>query len=228
MIILPETSDRVARDIYPLPLLPIPSALSDGVCRATGRRALRGRRHDQDAQFRARGLSACYLGTELSSYSPSPVEMQHDSQRMYPTSAAQFQVISHIRSSVRALGPPPEGMTPAGALNELRGSVSGYSDAPKGTRTVSYKSGELSIPTSSCSPVPLATLWDHGQPHNTGQNIIDSFSKHKILPRHEAVQRLSDSGVTRCFSDPVLRQPKTYAKFLGKLSYQLLPSSSSL
>ena len=148
---LPESPDRVARDIYPLPLLPVRSAHSDGVCRATGRRALRGRRLDQDAQFCARGLSSCYLGTELSSFSLSSVEMQHDSQRMYPTSAAQFQVISRIRSSVRALGSPPEGMTPAGALNELRGSVSGYSDAPKGTRP-------FAINPVSCPFLPALVL----------------------------------------------------------------------
>ena len=150
-----------------------------------------------------RGLSSCYLGTELSSYVPSSSDIYRNSKQVYPTSAAQFQVISHIRSSVADLGPPPDGMSSAGALAELRGSVSGYSDAPKGTRTVSYKSGELSVPNSSCQPVALTKLWDHGQPSNTGQTIIDSFSKHKILPRHEAAQRLHSCGVSRCYSDPV-------------------------
>ena len=55
-----QLPDRVARDVYPLPLLPTRSTeLNRKLSRATGRRPLRGQWNDRDAQFCARGLSAC-------------------------------------------------------------------------------------------------------------------------------------------------------------------------
>ena len=73
------------------------------------------------------------------------------------------------------------------------------------------------MPDASNSPVPLQELWDFRQKYTSGTNIIDSFSKHKILPGAIAAEKLKAFGDPKPYSDPLLRQPRKYASFLKEL-----------
>ena len=46
---------------------------------------------------------------------------------------------------------------------------------------------------------------------------MDCFSKTKILSKAAASSRLSDLGLEKCYSDPLLRVPRVYGKFLKSL-----------
>ena len=130
--------ERVAREIFPLPTLlcgHLDRAKLSQWNRSITRRLLRGQRRQDDFVKCISGLSACYSGSGLhvdcgSSFSKhfSP---SHSQSSAFAVSAAQAQVLDHVRSAISSLGPPPADLSPSGALAELRGTVSGYECSPK-------------------------------------------------------------------------------------------------
>ena len=219
----PSSDDpRVQRDIFPLrTCLKTPLNLSKG-CRATQRKQLRRHNFDTESCFTVEALNACYAGKGLSgSYTssnhPMPIIHSHDAPS-FGISAAQASVLLHACHSVDSLGPPPQDLSASGALQELRGSVTSYDGNPSSNCPVSYSPGLVSMPDSSNSPVPLQELWDFRQKSTSGAIIIDSFSKHKILPGAIAAEKLKASGDPKPYSDPLLRQPRKYASFLKVLT----------
>ena len=89
---------------------------------------------------------------------------------------------STVSFSVESLGPLPADLSASGALDEFRGSATGYDGHPTSSCPVSIFPGKVSIPDSSNEPVSLQNLWDFRQSEASGANIIDSFCMHKILP----------------------------------------------
>ena len=208
---------RVPRDIFPLPLSPDPHVTHNNLARSTLRRVQRAVNRESDFQFCLRGLNACYAGTKFS-YKNDVQQVMVD-KHVRPLSAAQFQCCKHVSSCIDSLGQPPQDLVlePAGALRELCGTVTGYDVSPVSGRPVSYRPNDLSIPTSSNEPVSIGDLWDFGRSSKSGSRVIDCFSKTKILPKAVAADRLARSGVEKCYSDPLLRVPHVYGKFLQSL-----------
>ena len=199
------------RDLFPLPDLPESSVLPNQLARATRRRVERAVRSDSDFQFCLRGLNACNSGNDISyNASKSSSNLHHN------ISASQYQCLKHVRSCISSLGRPPEELLrdPAGALRELCGTVTGYDVSPKSSRPVSFRPKDLSIPNADNVPVSIAKLWDFGRSVSHGPGLVDCFSKTKILSKAAASSRLSDLGLEKCYSDPLLRVPRVYGKFL--------------
>jgi hypothetical protein len=189
--------------------------LSKG-CLATQRKWLCRRNVDAETPISVEGLNACYSGQgKLSKYSLSMVPLPSIDDAIHtPThglAAAHASVLHCVSCSVASLGPRPADLSTSGALDELRGSATGYDGHPTSSCPVSIFPGKVSIPDSSNEPVSLQNLWDFRHSEASGANIIDSFCKHKILPDVIAAQRLQAVGDPKPFSDPLLRQPHKYA-----------------
>ena len=224
-----SVEERVPRDIFPLPVGPsseVPASIR--VSRAVRlRRRLAKACHSESAcSFTTRALNVCFQGSgklldyqsEMSLHKSQCLHNSKNASRL-PMSAAQAQVLNHVKDSVLGLGPPPHvgDLSPAGAYSELCGAAKGYDDAPKSSHPASYDPGLLSIPGKGSHPVPLATLWDHAQQFCTSDNVISSFTKCKVLPRTIAASNLIDAGVSKCYSDPLLHIPSNYGKLVRSM-----------
>ena len=169
---------RVPRDIYPMPmnascrLGPAAASLS----RSVRRRLAKPANFESDSLFTLQALNRTFLGsgplldhaTLSNKYKADRLPASipsNDHNHVHPHSAAQTQVSHHVSSCISSLGPPPplEELSPAGALRELCGAVSGYDSAPKNSHPASYNPDCLSLPDSNQQPVPLESLWDHSQ-----------------------------------------------------------------
>ena len=218
-----SVEDRVPRVIFPLPCGPAcKDAKLPHLSRVVRRRVNKSLHTDADCVYTARALNACFSGSGKLLDFQSEMDMHNaslysksSSNQSYHASAAQTQVLHHIERSVRALGPPPapEILSSAGAFAELCGATTGYDSAPKSSHPASYDPGLLSIPGKDNVPIPLASLWDHSQQVSTSDNVISSFSNCKVLPAAIAAQNLSDVGISKCYSDPLLHVPSNYGKF---------------
>ena len=129
-----------------------------------------------------------------------------------PWSAAQTQMIAHIRASVDALGPCPEGLDGKGAVSQLH-AFDGYGEDQCPAAVASYNPELLSLPSAGNRAVPVAELLG-----DDGMEIVSAFCRTRLLDENEARRNLVDSGVQRCYTDPRLRNPSTYQSFVRRLS----------
>ena len=94
---------------------------------------LRGQYPQRDISFTIQDLNSCFAGSGQPSLDHASINFYNDNA-IRALSAAQAQVLDHIRSTVSFLGAPPGDLATAGTLAELGGTVSGYSCTPKYSR----------------------------------------------------------------------------------------------
>lgn len=70
----------------------------------------------------------------------------------------------------------------------------------------------LSLPEAGNQPVALETLWG-----KNGQQFVGTFIRNVTLPENEAKSRIKATGLRQCYSDPLLRDRKTFAKLVSRL-----------
>lgn len=197
---------RVQRDLFPLPVaFETCRALSKGLSRSLVRRLKRTDAQRWEVQNTAASLNALFDGWDI----------HHDrssfASSLHPMSAAQQKVFEFIVQSLHELGPIPDGLDGPGALEMLRASGD-YGSDQNPASLGSYDPGKLSLPEAGNVPVPLDTLW--GQ---NGCEFVGSFVNSITMPEKEARARVAASGVRACYSDPLLRHPKTFASLVKRL-----------
>ena len=197
---------RVQRDIFPLPSAELAKkVIRPGLSRSCQRRLLRSEALEREVQNTALALNCLYGGQDIlvqqSSYSSSS-----------QMSSAQTKVFEFIRSSLHDLGPIPEDLSGPGALSMLRASGEYGSDSQTPASLGSYDPGKLSLPLEGNVPVPLEDLWG-----NNGQQFVGTFIHSVSLPEIEAQANIRASGVRKCYSDPLLRHPKTFSALVKRL-----------
>jgi hypothetical protein len=126
-------------------------------------------------------------------------------------SSAQTACLSRIEGVVKNFGPPPSGLTPAGALQELCQSASMYVDAR--VDVARYSEDLVSWPPSGTTAMdPLRVL--SGRPHQ----LLSNWQQHLLCSPDEAQDRLKSSGVRAVHSDrQLVGCRRTYARFLKKM-----------
>ena len=95
-----------------------------------------------------------------------------------------------------------------GKLRALGGDVEDQSAGA----LASYDPEGVSIPGDGWKPVDLGDLWGT----DGGENVGD-YVQRQLLPADEARSRLKSCGLVRPYSDPKLRDPKTYGEFVRRL-----------
>ncbi|CAE7797631.1 unnamed protein product [Symbiodinium sp. CCMP2592] len=198
---------RVPRDIFPLPEV----GCQDPPDRSLSRGCLQRwqRRQKQIDDVNVRGDPGPYN----SMYDPTlkstvgPIHSLPSSR----VSAAQAEALLRIQNAVRRLGPPPADVTVPEALRQLR--CEGYVDESQATGALtSFCLEKVSLPSGGWSPIPLCDLG--GSIEGTS---VDVYVQQQLLPAEMVQQRLEATGVVHPYSDPKLRDPKTYGKFLDRL-----------
>eukprot|EP00438_Fugacium_kawagutii_P031465 Skav222634 [mRNA] locus=scaffold10:187684:190948:+ [translate_table: standard] len=125
-------------------------------------------------------------------------------------SAGQLQCLEFIEHAIAELG-TPDGLGGSEALEELRVST-GYNDLPSMCPLASFDSELVALPSGGMKPVPLESLWGEG-----GQHEVEEFYRKRVLGPDDARAQLDACGVQRCYQDPKLNDPATYAGFLKRL-----------
>ncbi|CAK0826987.1 unnamed protein product [Prorocentrum cordatum] len=128
-------------------------------------------------------------------------------------SRAQREAIDFVEESVRALGAPPPGLTPAEALRKLR--VASWYDVDS-AKLGSYRPDAISLPSGAVRPIPLETLWGSG-----GSDTVKDFISQNLLCSERAKQRLQGVGLERAYSDPALRLSLCTGDALSRLELGL-------
>eukprot|EP00929_Paragymnodinium_shiwhaense_P052284 TRINITY_DN261_c0_g1_i1.p1 TRINITY_DN261_c0_g1~~TRINITY_DN261_c0_g1_i1.p1 ORF type:complete len:1369 (+),score=112.09 TRINITY_DN261_c0_g1_i1:1521-5627(+) len=195
---------RPPRDIFPLPNEVPRAAAGDSFDSRSLSRPVRRRLERRSHQEVAIGRCLDALNTVESGFQSCDRVCSGDF-----ISAGQAAAVSHVASSVRAMGKPPAGMDPAGAFAELRGA-SVYED-PEAV-VVSYDPDLLSLPQPGQVPVALAQLYGSG-----GVQFCDDFIANKVLAGDSAAAKLASAGVGRCYIDPALAGRRAYIDFVKKL-----------
>ena len=126
-------------------------------------------------------------------------------------SLAQQSVLEHVLNSVKLLGPPPEGLTGPGALEQLR-AFDGYGDDQTPAAIRPYSPQLLSLPTCGSEAVTLESLIGE-----EGGSIVDEFMRTRLLPESEARKVLKSSGLGQAYSDPQIEGTKYLCSICGKV-----------
>ena len=71
---------------------------------------------------------------------------------------------------------------------------------------------KLWLPEVGNQPVELEHLWGNG-----GRSFVERTVHSITLPEKDARENLGAMGLQSCYSDPLLRHPKTYAHLLRRL-----------
>ena len=192
----------VPRDIFPLPV-PTVGFLGAGFSgsRSVKRRLERAGHRKDRFRKTVEALKSLYSGERLGVSRGNPLTV----------SESQGAALDYVFNSVRALGPPPVGLSGSEALRQLR-VFDGYGEDQTPSAVKSYEPALLSLPADGSQPVPLATLLGEG-----GQKVVDDFCTSRLLGENDARAGLKRCGVTRCYSDPKLLQPKVYEGFIRRL-----------
>ena len=130
-----------------------------------------------------------------------------------PQNAAQRAALQHLAHEVRAFGKPPEDLAPAGALEELCGSLSYFEETSSSSTVVPLDLSLLSLPAEGHQPIDLGRLWGGLE----GPKRVEAFCKGRILPSNQAHARLKEKGLGRPYSDPKLRSKGHYLQLLRVL-----------
>ncbi len=193
----------VPREIFPLPsrfgdALP----LTAGGCRAVRRKRERAVYREQMVEECISALNAMYTGGKIVAAKSSQF-----------ASMSQQAVISHIQNSVRDLGPPPPvaEMDGVGALRQLH-AFDGYGEFQTPAVVKPYVPNLLSLPSSGSRAVPLDELLG-----KDGCSIVGEFIHSRLLQENEARIKLRECGLKQVYSDPLLRETRTFAGFVGRL-----------
>lgn len=212
--------DRKPRNLFPLPVCqPQVRLPRQGLSRSCARRLLRGNAVEAEVHNTVQCLNALYSGGAVG----------HDDWQQFfghGASLAQSRALEFVTQSVHAMGAPPEDLSCQGALEMLRTTgVYGGDQAPSALG--SYNPALLSLPNEGNVPVPLEDLWGQG-----GPEFVGTFIRNVILPESVAKSKIKATGLRQCYSDPLLRHPKTFAQLVrrlhdcGLVSYSLEPSKS--
>ena len=190
----------IDRDLFPLP------RFTDGASKPTG---VTGRRAQQRLAKRYHVgcvVDECIDGLNTL-YSGLPFGRSNNTGR---ASEAQMQVHEHILNSVVSLGPPGS-IDGAEALQQLR-AFDGYGDDQIPCAVKSYSPELLSLPAEGSVSIPLDDLLG-----SDGRDIVGDFIHSRLLCVDEARSLLANNGVRSAYSDPRLRDPKTYKGFIRRL-----------
>lgn len=188
------------RDPLPLPVLAARS-LPRGVrlSRRAHQRLAKSVAVDSEVGRTIEALNDLYCGSPASRVNDVPVTL----------SAVQCGCLEHLRASVAALGPAPDGLSPAEALRELR--IAGQYDVDSSS-LVAYDRSLVSLPPEGSAACALAQLWGEG-----GHEAVVGFVDNKLLPSEKAEVRLREAEVTKTYSDPAFRHPRTWELFVRDL-----------
>lgn len=126
-------------------------------------------------------------------------------------SQSQRDMVLHIQNSINMLGPIREGLTGGGALQQLH-AFHGYGDSQTPCSVKPYKPELLSLPSRGSEAVPLEKLIGE-----TGCDVVGDFIDSHLLPEDEARKRIKSIGLREAYSDPRLREPRTYRAFVQRL-----------
>ena len=135
-------------------------------------------------------------------------------------SAVQAWAFGHISESVRDLGPPPSGLSPAGAFNTLRG-CGGIAYADSGLSAgdfAIYQPGRVALPLvgaqavdlSDCLPPDLQSLLENPEsglklgPDEVDQELLDRLGEPAIDPSFRSSPRMYARFVTEALDAGVL------------------------
>ena len=195
--------DGRCRDLLPLPFEER-EMRSGALSRHCSQRQLRRRHVTDEVNLTISSLNSmfgCGRGKTLRSLE----------SKLMGASVAQKEALHHVKSSVLAMGPPPEDLSGPEALRQLR-ALGGYVEDQSAGALASYDPEGVSIPGDGWKPVDLGDLWGT----DGGENVGD-YVQRQLLPADEARSRLKSCGLVRPYSDPKLRDPKTYGEFVRRL-----------
>ena len=192
---------RRPRDPLPLPVPPVPERPKRGLGRGCAQRCSRRNAIASAVATTTKALNALCVGQSGQPLEPSSGLL----------SATQQLFLEHIEKSVDELGPPPEGLSPAAALTELRGPGQ-YLVGPVAA-SAPYVEGSLSLPAVGTEPVALAVLWGEG-----GDDRVGRFLANALLPASVSADRVSQSSLHTPYWDPKLLSRKRYDTFINNLS----------
>lgn len=197
-----QTDGRVVqRDIFPLPSCGPRSMLGGSdVCRSVQRRLQKACHIDSMVEDCICALNAMY--------SNGRVEKAKTGSAL---SLAQCEVVRHLRNSMQMLGPCPQGLTGAEAVSQLR-AFDGYGEDQCPASIAAYSPELLSLPSKGNCAVALDRLLG-----DDGQTIVSEFTRSRLLDKNEARSRLAECGLRQCYTDPALRDPRTFGTFVKRL-----------
>lgn len=122
--------------------------------------------------------------------------------------AGQRKALAHIHGLAAKLGPCPEGLSSAGAFEELRGA-SLYTDPE--CKVAPYNHSLVSLPAAGSQPRELASLLG-----DEGDRIVEGFIKDHLLKPEQAAENLKSASVSKAYVDPTLAaRPKEYKQILN-------------
>ncbi|CAK9108532.1 unnamed protein product, partial [Durusdinium trenchii] len=124
---------------------------------------------------------------------------------------AEVERDANLAKNLRKAREERERVGPQGALKMLR-AANGYGeDQPVGS-LASFNIEAVSMLEVGWVPIDLGTLWG-----SDGQQKVNDFVSHQVLPPEKAKVKLEACGVRAPYSDPLLRQGRVYRQFLRKL-----------
>ena len=215
---------RKPRDLFPLPVEPaFQRELKHGLSRACVRRLQRRDAIEKEVQSTVAALNSLYFGGAIQKDCP------HRLVSVDGASLAQKRSLEFIRESLQDLGPVPSGFDGPGALMMLRASSDYGDDSQTPSSLGSYDPEKLSLPEKGNVPVPLDFLWG-----KNGRDFVGAFVNSVTLPENDARANIRASGVKSCYSDPLLKHPKTFSSLIkrlhecGLVSFSLQPPTAKL
>ncbi|CAJ1409470.1 unnamed protein product [Effrenium voratum] len=163
-------------------------------------------RHIQvEANYTVRALNSMF-GANVSGKGDFPLE-----EALQGHGSAQAKAIEFIIQSVHELGRPPADLTGPGAWSMLR-TTEDYAESQPVGSLVSYKPESVSLPDEGWSPIELGQLWG-----GDGCDFVYDLVHNQLLPPDQVEARLRQAGVSRAYSDPLLRVKHNYIDFIKRL-----------
>ena len=198
--------DRKPRNVFPLPVChSFRRQARTGLSRSCARRLLRANAKEWEFNNTVCCLNALYSGGDILS------DRQDYAFDLNGSSLAQKRALEFVSQSVHEMGSPPDDLSGPGALELLRATgVYGADQIP--STLGSYNPEMLSLPEVGNQPVALEDLWG-----KNGQQFVGTFIHNVTLPENEAKSRIKATGLRQCYSDPLLRDRKTFANLVSRL-----------
>ena len=188
--------DGRQRDLFPLPLIERPSTTARS-SRAGRRRAKCREGVESMVDAVVQCLNELHAGAEVSQQPQSS-----------PT-AGQVLALQHIHDCVCSMGKPPEDLTAEEALQAIQAD-SGYEGDALSLEPLDV--GRLSLPGAGAQAVPLSVLLGVG-----GEERVREFVATKVVAKEEYGMKKAESSFRKPYMDPLLRDSRAYARFLGRL-----------
>lgn len=202
----PQPGDGRRRDIFSLPTLRSPGAVSGKVCRAVRRRI-----QCKDAEVRRVNMALTALNSLFFGGNKHMASEVVDSVQGLPL--CQQDVIRSVIKRIQLLGSPPSDACRSGALSALRATSGSYCEAEPGVGdVVPMKLASLSLPTGSVAGVNLLE-------HLTGHDrlVVSEFDKYMLQDACVWTDLQDHAQELKPYDDPSLRNHQQYLKFLKHL-----------